>query len=86
MRIDSETKPAPAPTSSPQYALTLSYTRYAGGGKTKTIIRKAQATHARPYTAFFNEEGTLDELRLVAWLSQSSASVLEEKENGKVAS
>lgn len=79
LTIESETKPAPTPSTSPQYSVTFSYTRSTGGGKNKTIIRKAQATQDRNYTEFFDTEGTLDEPALIAWLSESSASVVDGK-------
>lgn len=81
--IDSETKPAPSPSKSPRYSLTLSYIRSTGKSKkNKTIIRKSSATVEKNYTDLFDEEGTLDERALAAWLTEASASVIEDNSDG----
>lgn len=76
----SATKPATQPVDSPEYALTLSYVRSHGGGKAKTIIRKTSSTEERLYTAFYDEEGTLDELAFIAWLSEFCESLISSDE------
>jgi len=77
--INSETKPAPTHSESPSYSLAISYIRSTGKSKNKTILWKSSVTVEKKYTDIFDVEGTLDEGALIAWLAESSASVIEDK-------
>ncbi len=76
--ISSETTPAPSPSSSPLYCLSITYSRSSNGGK--TLIRGAElAKQERPYTSFFDSEGNFDELRFIAWLTELGSKLVEDK-------
>ncbi|KAF8306711.1 hypothetical protein DL93DRAFT_2065327 [Clavulina sp. PMI_390] len=82
IEISSETLTSPPSSKStlPRYSLTLSYSRHTGGGKPKTVLRKASSSHERPYTDFFDEDGNMDEARLVKWLSEVGANLVDGKD------
>jgi len=72
--LASETSPAPSPSSSPLYSLTLTYVRSSNGGK--TLITRNQLAQQKEYVSLFDAEGTLDELALIAWLRELSSAAL----------
>lgn len=75
--IASETTPAPSPTSSPLYCMSLTYSRSSNGGK--TLIKGTElAKQERPYTSLFDSEGNFDELRFVTWLTELSSRLVED--------
>ncbi|KDQ06905.1 hypothetical protein BOTBODRAFT_140652 [Botryobasidium botryosum FD-172 SS1] len=69
----------PAITNAPSYSLTLSYVRTSGGGK--TLIRRSNlADQVQSYSAFFEDDGTLDEVKYSAWVEELVKKVVGEED------
>ena len=64
--ISSRTLPHLTPGASPRYRVSVSYVRSSNGGK--SLLGRGQASEERPYSDFFDEEGTMDQERFERWL------------------
>jgi len=78
INIKSETTPAPSPSYSPLYCLSITYSRSSNGGKT-LIKGSVLAKQERPYTSFFDSEGNFDESQFIAWVTELSSKLVEDK-------
>ena len=74
--INSRTTPS-SPQSPPGYALGLSYVRSAAGGK--TLLGRGRTNEERPYTAFFDADGVMDQERFERWLGEVVGRVMDGK-------
>ena len=74
--ITSRTTPS-SPSKPPGYALGLTYVRSAAGGK--TLLGRGRTTEERPYTAFFDEQGVMDQERLERWIGEVVGRVMDGK-------
>ncbi|TFK32326.1 microsomal signal peptidase 25 kDa subunit-domain-containing protein [Crucibulum laeve] len=63
----------------PAYSLSLSYVRSTNGGK--SLLAKGKTRSAQPYTAFFDEQGTMDQERFERWVGE----LVEQGMDGKTA-
>ncbi|KAI0266488.1 signal peptidase complex subunit 2 [Gloeopeniophorella convolvens] len=70
----SRTKPS-TPENPPAYTLSLTYRRSTSGGK--SLLGRGQASEARPYNAFFDEQGVLDHDRFETWVGEIVGRVME---------
>ncbi|KAF7790527.1 hypothetical protein EIP86_001483 [Pleurotus ostreatoroseus] len=64
------------PPSPPAYSLTLSFVRSTSGGK--SLLSKGRATQQKSYTAFFDENGVLDQDIFESWLGRVVRDVMED--------
>ena len=74
--ITSRTTPS-SPQSPPGYSLGLSYVRSAASGK--ALLGKGRSTEDRPYTAFFDERGVMDQERFERWVGTVVGQVMDGK-------
>lgn len=74
--ITSRTTPS-SPSTPPGYALGLSYVRSAAGGK--TLLGRGRTAEERPYTAFFDERGVMDQDRFERWVGEVVGRVMDGK-------
>ncbi|KAI0034687.1 signal peptidase complex subunit 2, partial [Vararia minispora EC-137] len=72
--ISSRTQPS-TPQSPPAYALDLSFVRSASGGK--SLLGKSADTQTRPYTAFFDVDGGMDQLMFESWVGELVGRAME---------
>jgi len=72
-------KETPSPSNAPSYQLTVSYVRSTNAGK--SLLAKGRANTSRPYSAFFDENGTMDQDVFERWLGE----LVESTMDGKVA-
>ncbi|KAI0694030.1 microsomal signal peptidase 25 kDa subunit-domain-containing protein [Cytidiella melzeri] len=61
-------------SSPPQYALTVSYVRSTGGGK--SLLGKGRLSVQKGYNGFFDETGTLDQELFEQWVGEAVAGVV----------
>ncbi|KAJ2993701.1 hypothetical protein NUW54_g7675 [Trametes sanguinea] len=77
-RITITSRPTPStPQTPPGYALGLTYVRSAAGGK--TLLGKGRAQEERPFTAFFDERGVLDQDAFERWVGGVVGRVMDGK-------
>ncbi|OSD05193.1 hypothetical protein PYCCODRAFT_1432946 [Trametes coccinea BRFM310] len=77
-RITITSRPTPStPQTPPGYALALTYVRSAAGGK--TLLGKGRAQEERPFTAFFDERGVLDQDAFERWVGDVVGRVMDGK-------
>ncbi|KAI0754310.1 microsomal signal peptidase 25 kDa subunit-domain-containing protein [Daedaleopsis nitida] len=74
--INARTTPS-SPQSPPAYALGLTYVRSAAGGK--TLLGRGRSSEERPFTAFFDENGVLDQESFERWVGETVGRVMEGK-------
>lgn len=85
--LSSRTQPAkkikPSPTNKnatstpPAYILSISYVRSANAGK--SLLAKGKTKVERGYTAFFNEQGTMDQEAFEKWVGEAVESAMDGK-------
>ena len=73
--ISSRTLPHLTPGASPRYRVSVSYVRSSNGGK--SLLGRGQASEERPYSDFFDEEGTMDQERFERWVGVMVERVME---------
>jgi signal peptidase complex subunit 2 len=72
-------KEAPSPANAPSYQLTVSYMRSTNAGK--SLLAKGRTNASQPYSAFFDENGAMDQESFERWLGE----LVESTMDGKVA-
>jgi len=72
-------KEVPSPANAPSYQLTVSYMRSTNAGK--SLLAKGRSNAAQPYSAFFDESGTMNQESFERWLGE----LVESTMNGKIA-
>jgi len=72
-------KEVASPANAPSYRLTVSYMRSTNAGK--SLLAKGRTNAAQPYSAFFDENGTMDQEAFERWLGE----LVESTMNGKLA-
>ncbi|VDC05712.1 unnamed protein product [Peniophora sp. CBMAI 1063] len=75
--IASRTNPS-SPKNAPAYSIKLSFVRSSNGGK--SLLGKSAEDEARPYTAFFDSEGTMDQPRFESWVGDVVGRAMEKAE------
>ncbi|KAI0312852.1 microsomal signal peptidase 25 kDa subunit-domain-containing protein [Amylostereum chailletii] len=75
--ISSRTIPS-TPQKPPSYALSLSFVRSSNGGK--SLLGRSSAAENRSYTAFFDEQGTMDQHAFESWVGEVVGRAMESAE------
>jgi len=70
-------KEAPSSANSPSYQLTVSYMRSTNGGK--SLLAKGRTNAAQSYSAFFDENGTMEQEAFERWLGELVESTMDGK-------
>jgi signal peptidase complex subunit 2 len=70
-------KETPSPANAPSYRLTVSYKRSTNAGK--SLLAKGRTNTAQPYSAFFDENGTMDQQAFERWLGELVESTMDGK-------
>jgi len=87
IQLESLTKPlsksplteTTSPVNAPSYQLSVSYVRSTNGGK--SLLTKGRTSAAQTYSAFFDENGTMDQEAFERWLG----ALVESSMDGKLA-
>jgi len=81
--ISGKTQPAIKPTKTnststpPAYTLSISYVRSTNAGK--SLLAKGKTRVSRGYTAFFDEQGTMDQEAFEKWVGEAVESAMDGK-------
>lgn len=85
IQLSSSTLPAstkslsPSPANSPLYQLAVSYVRSTNGGK--SLLAKGRTKSSKAFSAFFDEQGTMDQEAFERWVGE----LVEQGMDGKLA-
>lgn len=74
--LTSTTTPS-TPSSTPAYALGLTYVRSTSGGK--SLLGRGRTKGERGYNAFFDERGVMDQVAFERWVGEMVGQVMEGK-------
>ncbi|KIM46737.1 hypothetical protein M413DRAFT_23099 [Hebeloma cylindrosporum] len=70
---------SPSPANSPSYQLAVSYVRSTNGGK--SLLAKGRTKSSKAFSAFFDEQGTMDQEAFERWVGD----LVEQGMDGKLA-
>ena len=75
LTVATRSLPPSSPGNAPRYHVSVSYVRSSNGGK--SLLGRGHGTEERPYSEFFDEEGTMDQERFERWLGELVERVIE---------
>lgn len=70
-------KEVPSPANAPSYSLNVSYIRSTNAGK--SLLAKGRTNATQPYSAFFDENGSMNQEAFERWLGELVETTMDRK-------